>query len=185
MIHIIILVATWLALVTGSSMDKPHGHKGVLEMYDGTLIPMKITADQEVKLSKGDNVQFTERVGKSGRGIVIQDVEAMPATCMSKIRDLPNYATMVPNVKKVHIYDSIKFTNGTTKTFAKFDVGAVGMRFGYFLHLTFEPKWNTLTWTLDYRYNSDFDDNVGHWQVLPHPSKKGWTRILYSTNGTL
>ena len=30
------------------------------------------------------------------------------------------------------------------------------------------------------RYNSDFDDNVGHWQVMPHPSKKGWTRLLYS-----
>lgn len=25
------------------------------------------------------------------------------------------------------------------------------------------------------------DDNVGHWELLPHPSKKGWTRILYST----
>lgn len=24
------------------------------------------------------------------------------------------------------------------------------------------------------------DDNVGHWQVMPHPSKNGWTRILYS-----
>ena len=62
----------------------------------------------------------------------------------------------MPNVKKVEIYDSITFANGTAKTFAKFDVGAVGMRFGYYLALTFEPTVNTLTWTLDYRYNSDF-----------------------------
>ena len=34
--------------------------------------------------------------------------------------------------------------------------------------------------TLDYRYNSDFDDNVGHWQVVKHPTKQGWTRLLYS-----
>jgi hypothetical protein len=24
------------------------------------------------------------------------------------------------------------------------------------------------------------DDNVGHWQVMPHPSRSGWTRLLYS-----
>lgn len=59
-------------------------------------------------------------------------------------------------MKKVNIYDNFKLANGTTKTYAKFDVGALGMRFGYFLLLTFEPKVNTLTWTLDYRYNSDF-----------------------------
>eukprot|EP01036_Dinobryon_divergens_P029585 gene29585-38706_t len=24
------------------------------------------------------------------------------------------------------------------------------------------------------------DDNVGHWQVMPHPTKEGWSRVLYS-----
>lgn len=27
---------------------------------------------------------------------------------------------------------------------------------------------------------SDFDDNVGHWQVMKHPTKAGWSRVLYS-----
>eukprot|EP00981_Chlorochromonas_danica_P008840 scaffold2312_cov165-Ochromonas_danica.AAC.80 len=57
----------------------------------------------------------------------------------------------------------------------------MGMGFGYYLKLTHEPKHNTLTWTLDYKYNSDLDDSVGHWQVMSHPSKSGWTRLLYST----
>lgn len=39
---------------------------------------------------------------------------------------------------------------------AKFDIGLMGMTFGYFLLVKHEPKYNTLTWTLDYRYNSDF-----------------------------
>lgn len=181
MIMIAFLLLGLACVILASTMDKPHGHKGVLDFYDGSIIPLKLTGEQEAKLTKGEHVSFNERVGKSGRGVVVQDVQALPSTCMSKIRDLSNYVTMVPNVKKVQIYDTIKHANGTTKTFAKFDVGALGMRFGYFLALTFEPKVNTLTWTLDYRYNSDFDDNVGHWQVLPHPSKKGWTRILYST----
>ena len=64
---------------------------------------------------------------------------------------------------------------------AEFKVGVMGMNFGYFLKLTHEPRWNTLTWTLDYTKNSDFDDNVGHWQVMKHPTKAGWTRVLYST----
>ena len=70
---------------------------------------------------------------------------------------------------------------GTSKVGAEFKVGVMGMNFGYFLKLTHEPRWNTLTWTLDYTKNSDFDDNVGHWQVMKHPTKAGWTRVLYST----
>jgi hypothetical protein len=152
----LVALAYIAAFAAASSMNKPHGHQGVLESYDGTLIPMKLTSEQESKLTKGEHVSFNERVGKSGRGVVIQDVEAEPSTCMGKIRDLPNYPKMVPNVKKVNIYDNLKFPNGTVKTYAKFDVGALGMGFGYFLLLTYEPKYSTLTWTLDYRYNSDF-----------------------------
>ena len=86
---------------------------------------------------------------------------------MNKIRDLSIYPKVVPNVKKVLVYESLTHRNGTSKTAAKFDISVLGMKFGYFLDLTHEPKYNTLTWTLDYRYNSDFDDNVGHWQVIP------------------
>jgi hypothetical protein len=67
---------------------------------------------------------------------------------------------MVPHVKKVDIYENKKFSNGTSKTGATFDIGLLGFKFKYFLKLTHEPKYNTLTWTLDYTKNSDFDDNV-------------------------
>ena len=191
-----------VVVVIGSSNKKPHGHKGVLEVYNGKPIPFKVTSDQNKKLEKGEavsltllsiflfklsflfiilQVTFNERTGKSGRGVVIQDINATQSICMSKIRDLPMYPKVVPHVKSVNIYESKKFINGTSKTGAKFEVGLLGMRFGYFLLLTHEPFHNTLTWTLDYKYNSDFDDNVGHWQVMPHPTKKGWSRVLYST----
>lgn len=51
------------------------------------------------------------------------------------------------------------------------------MGFGYFLKLTHEPKYNTLTWTMDYRYSSDLDDSVGHWQVMNHPSKRSVAKV--------
>lgn len=29
------------------------------------------------------------------------------------------------------------------------------------------------------------DDSVGHWQVMGHPNKSGWSRVLYSTQAKL
>ena len=177
----VLLCLCLLAITLASDKKKPHGHKGVLEVYSGKQLPCKPTGEQAKKLEKGEAVLFNERVGSSGRGVVIQDVDSSPAICMDKIRDLPKYPKMVPHVKSIEIYETKKFMNGTVKTGAKYNIGLMGMGFGYFLMHTYEPRYNTLTWTLDYTKNSDFDDNVGHWQVMPHPSKRGWTRVLYST----
>jgi hypothetical protein len=48
-------------------------------------------------------VLINERSGKSGRGIVIEDVMALPSVCMDKIRDLPNYKKMVPKGSSLKI----------------------------------------------------------------------------------
>jgi len=45
-----------LAVVSASSKKKPHGHKGVLEVYNGKQIPFKVTGDQNKKLDKGEAV---------------------------------------------------------------------------------------------------------------------------------
>ena len=42
---------------------------------------------------------------------MIQDVNASTAICMGRIRDLAMYSKMVPHVKKVDIYDNVKFAN--------------------------------------------------------------------------
>ena len=39
-----------------ASKDKPHGHKGALDHYNGKPIPFEITADQHKKLAGGDPV---------------------------------------------------------------------------------------------------------------------------------
>lgn len=54
---------------------------------------------------------YNERTGKSGRGVVIQDINATQSICMSKIRDLSMYTKMVPHVKKVEIYENLKLAN--------------------------------------------------------------------------
>lgn len=75
--------------------------------------------------------------GKSGRGLVIQDVNASTSICMSRIRDLPMYPKMVPHVKKVGIYESTKFNNVSPKSLNLFSL--FGDRSLSFIN----NKWNT------------------------------------------
>ncbi len=90
---------------------------------------------------------------------------------MDKIKDIRNYPKVVPTVKKVDVYSQITHKNGiflltyllthsltyystlgTVQEEAEFSVGISIATFGYFLVLTYEPKYNTYFWTLDYKY---------------------------------
>ena len=48
----------FIVLVNAASKKKPHGHKGVLDAYNGKPIPFKVTGDQSKKLDKGDAVSI-------------------------------------------------------------------------------------------------------------------------------
>lgn len=180
MLLVISFLLLLVPLTSAGKKDKPHAHQGILKAYDGKHIPYSISEEQNKKLEAGEAVTSYERSGSSGRGYVIADIKAPPAVCMDRIRDISNYPKMVPKVNSVKIYSDETFKNGTIQQGGYFKVGISLITFEYFLKLTYEPKYNTYTWTLDYGHTSDFEDNVGHWQVIPHPTKEGWTRLLYS-----
>ena len=52
----------------------------------------------------------------------------------------------------------------------------------YWIRHRYQPSEGWMTWTLDYRKHSDFDDSVGFWRVEPHPDKDGWSRVFYSAD---
>lgn len=174
-ISLVLLVSP---LVQGSSESKPHGHNGVLQQFDGLLLPCKMTKDQEITLEKGEPISSVTK--DEGKAFVVQDIEADPSICMKFIKEIQHYDKYVKSVRKVTLYDSSKDIMGIEKTKATYDVAVFGIKFRYFMIHTFNPRLNTFTWTLDYSRNSDFDDNVGHWQVMKHPHKAGWSRVLYS-----
>lgn len=160
----------------------PSSTHGLLEPYDGQPMSVELTTAQEDKLNRGNAVIFRTQVGSTSRGVIVLDVKATGPVCMEQILDFPKYSRMVSNIKNVDVYDHTQLQNGTTKTAAKFSVGSMGISFDYCILLTHEPKYDTVTWTLDYTRRSSYvEDNVGHWQVMPHPTKRGWTRLLYST----
>ena len=56
---LVLFSVSWIA--NCSTKAKRHGHDGVIEPYDGTPIPLKITVDQETILLKGDPVKHVLR----------------------------------------------------------------------------------------------------------------------------
>ena len=51
LLHIISLTVT-----KSSSETKPHGHKGVLPQFDGSILPLTLSPEQEKKLNDGEAV---------------------------------------------------------------------------------------------------------------------------------
>lgn len=47
-----------LGFASAASKDKPHGHKGVLESYDGKPLPIHLDVDQRARLEKGEAVSY-------------------------------------------------------------------------------------------------------------------------------
>lgn len=182
LILVAVLVVLNVFLVLGADERKPHHHQGMLKPYTGEHIPYSITKEDVEKLGKGGFVTQLTREGKSGRGIIIQDVEAPPHVCMDRIRDLKNYKKVVPNLKSITNIEVTKEADGSEVITSKWNVGVSLVGFTYFLKLRYDAKYNTYSWTLDYSKTSDFDDNTGFWQVLPHPDKGAdHTRVVYST----
>lgn len=58
MSFLICLISILLVLVDCHSKDKPHGHQGVLEVFNGKLIPFTINAEQQIRLDKGEPVSI-------------------------------------------------------------------------------------------------------------------------------
>ena len=167
------------------SEEAKHPHDGLITPFTGKHIKYTLTTKEEELLNTGKGVTKTVKSTSNepgGIGFAVQDVNAPIYLILDTISDLTSYPKYVPSVKKVDIYDSKTFYNGTTRCKAKFDVRVFGVSFRYFLDLTKDTKRNTYTWTLDYNKKSDFNDNVGHWQVEKHPSKGGWSRVMYSTD---
>jgi len=178
----------YLAL-THAASSSPHPHQGVLKPFTGKPITFEVTSAEEKKLLEGKGVtKTTQEMGaekankKGGRGFALQDVNAQPSVCLDTIADLKSYVQHVPSVKKVTTYDYQRGSGGVIKEKARFDVRVFGVGFTYYIDCKRHPGHNTYTWTLDYSKTSDFDDNVGHWQVMEHPSRPDWSRVLYSTD---
>jgi hypothetical protein len=110
--------------------------------------------------------------------VAIQDVHADPKTVWSRIVDFGADPQMVDNVKSC----DVDAREGETID-VHFIIGAPLVSIEYWIRHRYRPDEGWMTWTLDHRKHSDFDDTVGFWRVEAHPDTEGWSRVFYSADG--
>ncbi|KAL7530993.1 hypothetical protein ACHAWF_003593 [Thalassiosira exigua] len=124
----------------------------------------------------------------SGRGLVVQDVDAPTHVVWDRILDFDHYADMVPKTAdsknyKVVPHKPSKANNFLEKEiYTRMKVGFPMLKLEFFVrHFLYIQQHKCLTWTLDYTKESDFDDSCGFWYILPHPDDpEERTRLYYS-----
>lgn len=163
------------APVWAGDAGAPHPHQGVLPKITGAPPIPTLTAADLAILASGKSVLKQTKTDTGGRGTAIQEIHAAPAAIWSKITSYANYPTWVDGVHECSVYKQVP-----GEIFARFVIGAMGMKVEYFIRHLYKPDAGYMTWTLDYTRTSDLDDSVGFWRVEAIADKPGWTRVYYS-----
>jgi hypothetical protein len=167
-----LLIAT--AHAHAADPDQPHPHQGLVPAFAGAPPQIELTPEQLRTLDDGEAVLTTLPGDAGGRGIAIQDIHATPEVIWGRIRDFRAYPRMVDRVDSCEPY----FEEGDDVR-VRFASTVLGFEYVYFIRHNFRPDEGYVTWTLDYSRESDLDDSVGYWAVIPHPEKPGWSRLFY------
>ena len=136
-------------------------------------------------LTKQTQVQVGDT---GGRALVVQDIDAPNDVVWDRILDFDNYANMVPKTVEAKNYKIVPHKPTKANDFlekeiyTRMKVGFPMLKLEFFVrHFIHIQQHNSLTWTLDYTKESDFDDSCGYWYCIPHPDDPDErTRLYYS-----
>lgn len=154
---------------------RPHPHHGIVPAFEGAPPHIELDREQRAALDRGEAVMTTLPGDAGGRGMAVQDVHAPPDVVWDRIGAFRDYPRMVNRVVECEPY----YEDGDDVR-VRFKVDVLGFEYVYYIRHTFRPEEGYVTWTLDYSRESDLDDSVGFWSVVPHPDKPGWSRVYYS-----
>lgn len=165
--------------------ESPHPHQGLVEPFPATPPSVRLDAAQLAALDKGESVLLQTEGDAGGRGAAIQDIHASTTTVIERIVDYRAYPRMVNHVDLCEPY-----AESDEEIRVRFILSVLGIGYEYYITHTLhpappdleagEPRPYYITWTLDYSRESDLDDSVGYWYVIPHPDKPGMSRLFYS-----
>jgi len=166
------------ALVRAADTNHPHPHQGILPPYEPFPPEIFLDEKQQDRLADGKMVVMTiENMDTGGTGIGVIDIAAPGDMVWSRITGFEYYPLWIKPVKVCEIYHQ---AGDTINTHVK--ISGFLYKYEYFLTNVLWPEHGTMTWTLDYTRESDFDDCVGLWFVEPHPVKAGWSRAWFSSD---
>lgn len=159
----------------GAGPDRPHPHQGLVEPYAGRPPEIALDAGQRAALERGEAILVTAQGAAGGRGMAVQDVWAPPELVWDRIGDFADYPRMVDHVTECEVY-----RRDGEDVRVRMVLRVMTFRYEYYIRHVFRPEEGYVTWTLDYARESDLDDSVGFWSVVPHPTRRGWSRLYYA-----
>ncbi len=173
-------LSLWLVADTfAADANKPHEHQGIVPAYKGAPPALSLSASELATLQSGSMVlkQVAIPGAAGGRGVAIMDIRASVATIWSKVTAYARYPEWVENVTACGNYR----VSGN-EMYTRFLLNVMHMDVEYFIHHSYHPEANYLTWTLDYSRNSDLDDSIGYWRVTPLTTEPALSRLEYSVD---
>lgn len=167
--------------------QEPHGHQGKLKTYSGEPPEIVIDENELALLASGQAIFKKVKLENTKRGIAIFRVNTDAKTIWSVIKDFKSYPQWIEDITATKIYQqdagniSVKFTAGN---------GLLGDTSWYAVHDypeddlkdNVEKGRNWGTWKLDYEHQSDLDDSVGFWRVLPVVGEPEKSDVIYSAD---
>jgi hypothetical protein len=162
------------------SSAEVHPHSGKVTPFKAGDPGVKLNGSALKTLSSGKPYSTQIQSASGGRGIVVQDVQAPVDVVWGKILDFNRYDKMVPKTAESEIYKTENLRQGQKHIWVRMKVGFPMLKLQFFVKHLYDPKKNSMTWTLDYSEKSDFDDSAGYWYVVKHPDRPDHTRLFYS-----
>lgn len=144
-----------------------------------TMEPPEITlsAQEEAALGAGEVVHRQDRLPgeRTGRGTVVQEVPADPATVWSHLLAFERYPGRVDHVREISVYER---TGDHVKV--HFELGGPLWSIQYSVDHVVRRDEGWMSWSLDPSQPSDFRALDGWWRVEPAPGRPGWSRVTWS-----
>jgi len=175
-----------LPAVAYAANDKaPHFHQGKLAPYEIGPPSLMLSSDDETELRAGNPIMQTVVADDSctRRLIMVRDIEAPAQVVMGRILDIKNYPRMVQGVDRVRNYLEASNPDGTQEVRSVYDIHVLHFKLRYFMKHVYDPAQRCLVFHLDYERQSDLDDSVGYWFLMPQG--RSTTRVFYSCDTKL
>jgi hypothetical protein len=157
--------------------DVPHAHSGILTPITEAPSPISISEAEKAKLLKGEVVLQQQQNGEQGgRGVAVQYINANEGDVWMTILSYHKYKDWVDNVVSCEVYD-----RKDKDIYIEMISSILGVKVGFYTKNSLRKPEKYMSWTLDYRKESDVNDMIGYWRVEQIQDAPPITRVDYST----
>ena len=171
-----IFLLSMLSVVFAYDPSNPHPHQGILTPITTAPKAVSLSEAEQVKLKAGEVILQQQQDQSGGRGVAVQYINAAEADVWMTIFSYHKYKDWVDNVVSCEVYERVD-----KEIYVEMISSIVGFKIGIYTKNSLRKDQNYMSWTLDYRRESDVNDMIGYWRVEQIQDSPPITRVDYST----